>query len=136
MKASAELYSFLVALEENLCPSLPFPISRGYKTCPFLNPLQFSSVHFSSVSQSCLTLCDPMNSSKPGLPVHQQPPESTRTHVHRISNAISSSVIPFSSCPQFLPASESFPISQLFARGGQSTGLTALASVLPKNTQD
>ena len=49
---------------------------------------------------------------------------------------ISSSVIPFSSCPQSLPASESFPMSQLFAWGGQSTGVSALASVLPKNTQD
>ena len=50
--------------------------------------------------------------------------------------AISSSVIPFSSCPQSLPASESFPMSQLFAWGGQSTEVSALASVLPKNTQD
>ena len=50
--------------------------------------------------------------------------------------AISSSVVPFSSCPQSLPASESFPISQLFAWGGQSTGVLALASFLPKNTQD
>ena len=46
------------------------------------------------------------------------------------------SVIPFSSCPQSLPASESFPMSQLFAWGGQSTGVSALASVLPMNTQD
>ena len=50
--------------------------------------------------------------------------------------AISSSVVPFSSCSQSLPASESFPISQLFAWGGQSTGVSALASLLPKNTQD
>ena len=50
--------------------------------------------------------------------------------------AISSSVIPFSSCPQFLPASGSFPMSQLFAWGGQSIGVSALASVFPKNTQD
>ena len=50
--------------------------------------------------------------------------------------AISSSVIPFSSCPQSLPASESFPMSQLFAWGGQKTGVSALASFLPKNTQD
>ena len=49
---------------------------------------------------------------------------------------ISSSVIPFSSCPQSLPASESFPMSQLFTWGGQSTGVSALASFLPKNTQD
>ena len=50
--------------------------------------------------------------------------------------AISSSVVPFSSCPQSLPASESFPISPLYAWGGQSIGVSALASVLPKNTQD
>ena len=49
--------------------------------------------------------------------------------------AISSSVIPFSFCPQSLPASESFPMSQLFTWGGQSIGDSALASVLPKNTQ-
>ena len=50
--------------------------------------------------------------------------------------AISSSVVPFSSCPQSLPASESFPMSQLFAWGGQNTRVSALASSLPKNTQD
>ena len=50
--------------------------------------------------------------------------------------AISSWVIPFSSCPQSLPASESFPMSQLFAWGGQSSGVSALASFLPKNNQD
>ena len=48
--------------------------------------------------------------------------------------AISSSVTPFSSCPQSLPSSESFPMSQLFTWGGQSNGVSALASVLPKNT--
>ena len=50
--------------------------------------------------------------------------------------AISSSVVPFSSCPQSLPASESFPMSQLFRWGGQSTGVSGLASALPVNTQD
>jgi len=50
--------------------------------------------------------------------------------------AISSSVVPFSSCLQSLPASESFPMSQLFAWGGPSIGISALASFLPKNTQD
>ena len=48
----------------------------------------FSSVHFSSVSQSCPTLCDPMNHSTPGLPVHHQLPEFTQTHVHRVRDAI------------------------------------------------
>ena len=50
--------------------------------------------------------------------------------------AISSSVVPFSSCPQSLPASESFPMSHLFTWSGQSIGVSASASVLPKNTQD
>ena len=50
--------------------------------------------------------------------------------------AISSYVVPFSSCPQSLPASGSFPVSQLFESGGQSTGVSASASVLPMNTQD
>ena len=50
--------------------------------------------------------------------------------------AISSSVVPFSPCPQSLPASECFPMSQFFAWGGQSTGISALASFLPKDTQD
>ena len=74
-----------------------------------------TSVQFSSVAQSCPTLCDPVNRSIPGLPVHHQLPEFTQTHVHRVSDAISSSVVPFSSCPQSLPASESFPRSQLFS---------------------
>ena len=98
--------------------------------------LLLHSVQFSSVAQSCPTLCNPMNCSMPGLPVHHQFPEFTQTHVHWVSDAISSSVIPFSSCPQSLPASESFPMSQLFSWGGQSTGVSALASFLPKNTQD
>ena len=71
-------------------------------------------VEFSSVTQSCPTFCDPMNRSTPGLPVHHQLLEFTQTHVHRIGDAISSSVVPFSSLPQSLPASEYFPMSQLF----------------------
>ena len=69
--------------------------------------LQFS-VQFSSVAQLCPALCDPMNRSMPGLPVHHQLPEFTQTHVHRVGwchPAISTSVVPFSSCPQSLPAS-------------------------------
>ena len=71
----------------------------------------------------------PCPSPTPG--VHPKPrPLSRWCHL-----AISSSVVPFSFCPQSLPASESFPMSQLFARGVQSTGVSALASFLPKNTQ-
>ena len=78
-----------------------------------------------------------MNCSMPGLPVHHQLPEFIQTHVHRVDDAIQPSypVIPFS-CPQSLPASESFPMSQLIAWGGQSTGVSALASFLPKKSQD
>ena len=49
------------------------------------------SVQFSSVTQSCLTLCDPMNCSMPGLPVHRQLPEFTQTHVHRVGDVIQQS---------------------------------------------
>ena len=98
--------------------------------------LQNVSVQFTSVTQSCLTLCNPMNHSTPGLPVHHQLLESTQNHVHRVGDAISSSVVPISSCPQSIPASGSFPMSQLFTWGGQSIGASALASVLPMNTQD
>ena len=50
--------------------------------------IKTNSVQFSSVTQSCPTLCDPTNSSTPGLPVHHQLPEFTQTHVHRVSDAI------------------------------------------------
>ena len=98
-----------------------------------------TSVQFSSVAQSCPTLCDPMNRSTPGLPVHQQLPEFTQTHAHWVGDAIQPSHALsslFSSCPQSLPASGSFPMSQLFAWGGQSIGVSASASVLPMYTQD
>ena len=84
-------------------------------------------------------LSDPMNRSMPGLPVHPQLPEFTQTHVHWpwwCYPTISSSVVPFSSCPPSFPASGSFAMSQLFISGGQSIGVSASASVLPKNTQD
>ena len=75
---------------------------------------------------------------------HARPPcPSPTPRVHSNSHpsswwyhpAISSSVVPYSSCPQSLPASESFPMSQLFTWGGQSTGVSALASFLPKKSQ-
>ena len=99
-----------------------------------------SSVQFSSVAQSCPTLCNPMNHSMPARPPCPSPTPGVYTNSCPLSQwchpAISSSVVPFSSRPQSLPASESFPMSQLFTSGGQSIGVSALASVLPKNTQD
>ena len=98
----------------------------------------FHSVQFSSVAQSCLTLCNPMDHSTPGLPVHHQLPEFTQTHVHWVCDAIQPShpVVPFSSFPKSFPASGSFQMSQLFASGGPSIGVSASTSVLPMNTQD
>ena len=95
-----------------------------------------------SVQFSCSVVSD---SLRPHELQHTRPPcPSPTPGVHSNSRpssrwchpAISSSVVPFSSCLQSLPASESFPMGQLFAWGGQRTGVSALASFLPKNTQD
>ena len=88
-------------------------------------------------SQTRLKLLSSSSRSKPPCPSPTPGVHSNSCPSNRWCHpAISSSVMPFSSCPQSLPASESFPISQLFAWGGQSTGVSALASVLPMNTQD
>ena len=77
-----------------------------------------------------------MDCSRPGFPVHHQLLELAQTHVHQWCHpTILSSVIPFSSCPQSFLASGSFPMSQFFTSGGQGIGASALASVLPMNTQ-
>ena len=98
--------------------------------------LAFSSVQFSRSVVS--------DSLRPHESQHARPPcpsptpgvhSDSRPSSQRCHPAISSSVVPFSSCPQSLPASESFPMSQLFTWGGQSTGFSALASFLPKHTQ-
>ena len=98
---------------------------------------QYVSQSVSLVTQSCPTICDPINCSKPGLPVHHQLPKFTQTHVHRVSDAIQPSH-PLSS--PFPPAPntsqyQSIPMSQLFTWGGQSIGVSALASVFQMNTQ-
>ena len=98
----------------------------------------FSSV--SSVTQSCLTLCDPMDCSTPGYPVCHQLPKLAQTHVHRVSEAIQPShplsVVPFSSRPQSFPESGSYPMSQFFPSTGHSIGVSASESDLPMNIQD
>ena len=97
---------------------------------------------FSSVQFSCSAVS---NSLQPHELQHTRPPCSSPAPGVYLNSwpssrwghpAIASSVVPFSSCPQYLPASVSFPTSQLFAWGGQSTGVSASASVLPMNTQD
>ena len=89
-----------------------------------------------SVAQSHPTLCNPMDCSMPGFPVLHYVAEFAQTHVHWVSDAIqtlSSSVVPFSFCPQSLPASESFPMSRLFASFDQS--IVASTIVFPMNIQ-
>ena len=94
-------------------------------------------VQFSSVTQSCLTLCDLMNCSTPGFPVHHQLPNCSNLCLTSwwCHPTISSSVVPLSSCLQTFPASGSFPTSQFFASGSQSIRVSASASVLPMNIQ-
>ena len=104
----------------------------------YIIEIHIHSAQFSSVTQSCPTLCNPIDCSMPGLPVHHQIPEFT--HSCPLSQwcypTISFSAIPFSSCPQSFPASRSFPVNQFFPSGGQSIGVSASASVLPMNIQD
>ena len=104
--------------------------------------LPVSVIWLNSVQFSLSVMSD---SLQPHKSQHARPPcPSPTPGVHSNSHpsspwchpAISSSVVPFSFCPQSLPASESFPMSQLFTWGGQSTGVSALTSFLPKKSQD
>ena len=93
---------------------------------------------FSSVTQSCVTLCDPMDCSTLGFPVHHQLPELAHTQCSLSQwcrPIISSSVIPFSSLLQSFPISGSFLRSQFFTSSGQSIGASASTSVLPLNIE-
>ena len=122
-------FNFLI-----LCTCMPVDLILNIGYCLWKT---FSSVQFSRSVVS--------NSLRPHESQHTRPPcPSPTPGVHSDSRpssqwchpAISSSFVPFSSCPQSLPASKSFPVSQLFAWGGQSTGVSASALVLPMNTQD
>ena len=128
---------FILELRIQLFPRSPdcWPTLQVSLTPPKLH--QFSSAQF---SRSVLS-----DSLWPHEPQHARPPcPSPTPGVYPNScplsrwchPAISSSVVPFSSCPQSFPASGSFPMSQLFAWGGQSIGVSASTSVLPMNTQD
>ena len=98
--------------------------------CVYISSVQFSR----SVMSDSLRLHESQHTRPPC------PSPTTGVHsdsVHWVSDAIQPShpLVPFSSCPQSLPASESFPMSQLFTWGGQSTGVSALASFLPNKSQ-
>ena len=122
------------------CHDAKVLLKVGSGCSPLESQYLTGKVQFSQFSCSVLS-----NSLRPHESQHARPPcpsQSPRVHPNSrplsrwCHPAISSSVVPFSFCPQSLPASESFPISQLFTSGGQSIGVSALASFLPKNAQD
>ena len=117
----------------------PSPLWFCYLLC-LLDPVTHKKRYrLSSVTQSCPTLWDPMNHSTPGLlsiTNSLSPPKPMSIALVMPSKHLTLCCPPFSSCPQSFPASGSFQMSQLFALGGQSIGVSASASVLPMNTQD
>ena len=129
------------------CPS-NFELVRSYNhlghivkinPCIYIISIHAHIYQFSSIAQSCLTLCNPLDCKTPGLPVHHQLPELTQTCPlsQWCHPTISSSVVPFwrrRGHLQSFPASGSFLVSQFFASDGQSIGVSA--SVLPMNIQD
>ena len=128
-RAHVKLQSFIISLDTTSNRSL-FCLGKKLK-------YQVSCHQFSlSVMSDFL---QPHESQHARLPCPSPTPgvySNSHSSSHWCHPAISSSVIPFSSCPQSLPASGSFPMSQLCAWGGQSIGVSALASFLPMNTQD
>ena len=92
----------------------------------------------SSVQFSLSVMSDTMNCSTPGLPLCHQLPEFTQTHVHWVVMPSNHLILcrPLLLLPSIFPASGSFPMSQLFASGGQSIGVSTSTSVLTMNTQD
>ena len=150
---------FLSVATKRQCPEQPQKSSAFWPTenqdgTPFMNALNFNHefnllkkcvfYFIASVSSVQFSRSVVSDSLRPYELQHARPPcPSPTPGIHSDSHpsrrwchpAISSSVVPFSSCPQSLPASESCPMSQHFAWGGQSTGLSALASFLPKKSQ-
>ena len=96
----------------------------------------YTSVQFSSVTQSCLTLCNPMDCSTPGLPVYHRVYSNSCPLSWWCHLTISFSGVPFFSCLQSFTASGSFQMSKFFTSGGQRIGVSASALVLPMNIQD
>ena len=111
----------------------------------FMLPIDFSILYlhlhlsqFSSVAQSCPTLCDPMNHSTPGLPVHHQLPELLKLMYIELVMPSSHLILchPLLLLSTMPPSIRAFTVSQLFTWGSQSIEVSASASVLPMNIQD
>ena len=110
-----------------------FAGTRGYS---LVGCMDFS-LQFSSVTQSCPTLCDPVDCSMPGFSVHPQLPELAQTHVHWVGDTIQPSHLchPLLLLSSIFPTIRVFSNESVFASGGQSIGAPALASVLSMNIQ-
>ena len=122
-------------MEKPVCDTNCFD-SKAYVPPNTLKDLE--GQQFSLFTQSCWTLCDPMDCSTPGFPVHHQTPRACTNSCPSSQwchPTLSSSVIPFS-CLQSFPASGYFPVSQFFTSSGQSIGVSASASVLPMYIKD
>ena len=142
-------FFFFLFLKSSILLFIYFLLYNIVLVLPYINmnPPWGSLLQFSPVSQSCPTPCDPMDCSMPGFPVYHQRPELAQTHVHWVGDSIQPAYLLSSpSHPAInLSQHESFPVSQFFTTGGQSQffttggqsiGASALASVLPMNTQD
>ena len=138
MSIFAFLYNFVTIVNPISFSDLK---SELLLSTPFESFTIYVIVRFSSVQFSRSVVSDPLrpHESQHARPPCPSPTPGVHSDSHPLSQwchpAISSSVVPFSSCPQSLLASESFPMSQLFTWGGQSTGLSALASFRPKKSQ-
>ena len=111
----------------------PHPTPLGHHRAPSWAPVLSNHLPLSSVQFNGSGMSD---SLQPHGLQHTRIPCPSPTHVHRVSDAISSSVVSFPSYLQSFSASGSFPVGQFFTSGGQSIGVPASASVLPMNTQD
>ena len=126
-------------------PSSPGELTdTGTKSVSLISPA-LAGRFLTTITISVQFSCSVMSDSLPHEPQHTRPPRPSPTPGVHLNSCplsrwchpvISSSVVPFSSCPQSFPGSGSFPMSHFFASGGQSFGVSASTSVLPMNTQD
>ena len=118
--------------------SQSFPASGSFPGSQLFTSGSQSSIQFSSVAQSCPTLCDLMNRSTPGHPVHHQLPELTQTHVHWVNDESNhlNLCCPLLLLPLVFPSIRVFSNESTLHIRWPSIGVSASASVLPMNTQD
>jgi len=115
------------------------PIKNGNWETQYFIIISYKSDQFRSVTQSCLTVCNPMDCSTPGLPVHHQLPELVQTHAHGVGDAIQPSHPLLSPSPPAFNLFQHQGLYQLICSShqvGQSIGVSASASVLSMNIQD